>query len=450
MPEAIEKREIVKQSRAHRKIMRFRNKKIYRLKKKFNKNVESINHRLKNIGVQKDGDEKKRLKEYQSELYYEALKEYRLEDAVIPNVGDGMKKRLYARKIYSLYDISKERVEKIRGFGVQKVNAVMQWAEQAKQEIVARLPNTLPQTEYEEIDIRYKQRISQLREKIEDYEENLENDLTDLHRDALYKLTSNDLEESRELIDEGLRDFHDISFGKFLKQSYYENFPLNIGKIFIPISFGVIAISFMCLTPMLCSKTSSDIAPTSTPTATATATATATNTPTNTATPTATYTPTITLTPTITNTPTITPTPTNTSTPTITPVPSPTSTEEPWRCDTDYYDCSSSFYNQELGQACYDYCESEGKGDIHNLDSDNDGIACESNDYPVIVPTSSSSGSSDSEVCICSKDTYNCSDGSFSSQRQAQSCFDYCKSEGKGDIHELDGDNDGRVCEGLP
>lgn len=49
---------------------------------------------------------------------------------------------------------------------------------------------------------------------------------------------------------------------------------------------------------------------------------------------------------------------------------------------------------------------------------------------------------------ICSYDAYNCS--SFSTQFQAQSCFEYCRSSGAGDIHRLDRDNDGRVCESLP
>ena len=53
-----------------------------------------------------------------------------------------------------------------------------------------------------------------------------------------------------------------------------------------------------------------------------------------------------------------------------------------------------------------------------------------------------------SGVCDCSYNRYNCSD--FSTQRAAQACFDYCWSIGRGDIHRLDGDNDGVACESLP
>lgn len=51
-------------------------------------------------------------------------------------------------------------------------------------------------------------------------------------------------------------------------------------------------------------------------------------------------------------------------------------------------------------------------------------------------------------VCDCSDDLYNC--GDFTTQVQAQACYDYCVSLGCGDVHGLDGDNDGQACEGLP
>ena len=47
----------------------------------------------------------------------------------------------------------------------------------------------------------------------------------------------------------------------------------------------------------------------------------------------------------------------------------------------------------------------------------------------------------------CSSDVYNC--GNFSAQAEAQYVFDYCAKEA-GDIHQLDNDDDGRVCETLP
>ena len=47
--------------------------------------------------------------------------------------------------------------------------------------------------------------------------------------------------------------------------------------------------------------------------------------------------------------------------------------------------------------------------------------------------------------CNCNSDSYMCDD--FGSWLEAQTCHDYCQSQGKGDIHRLDGDNDGTVCE---
>lgn len=45
----------------------------------------------------------------------------------------------------------------------------------------------------------------------------------------------------------------------------------------------------------------------------------------------------------------------------------------------------------------------------------------------------------------CSSDVYNC--GDFTTQAQAQAVFDYCGPE---DVHNLDNDGDGEVCESLP
>jgi micrococcal nuclease len=61
---------------------------------------------------------------------------------------------------------------------------------------------------------------------------------------------------------------------------------------------------------------------------------------------------------------------------------------------------------------------------------------------PVAVPTQPPA------VCNCSGNLYNCSD--FGTHAQAQACYNYCKSLGRGDVHRLDGDNDGSACESLP
>lgn len=49
------------------------------------------------------------------------------------------------------------------------------------------------------------------------------------------------------------------------------------------------------------------------------------------------------------------------------------------------------------------------------------------------------------KVVICEANIYNCSD--FSGRREAQSIYDFCFKEIKKDIHDLDRDGDGLVCE---
>ena len=47
-------------------------------------------------------------------------------------------------------------------------------------------------------------------------------------------------------------------------------------------------------------------------------------------------------------------------------------------CTSNLYNCPS-FETKREAQACFEHCEALGVGDIHWLDSDNDGLACECN-----------------------------------------------------------------------
>ena len=64
------------------------------------------------------------------------------------------------------------------------------------------------------------------------------------------------------------------------------------------------------------------------------------------------------------------------------------------------------------------------------------------------APSTALSPSPTSFDCSCEGDLYNCT--SFNTRSQAQTCFDHCRSLGFGDIHGLDTNGDGKVCEDLP
>lgn len=53
------------------------------------------------------------------------------------------------------------------------------------------------------------------------------------------------------------------------------------------------------------------------------------------------------------------------------------------------------------------------------------------------------------QVCDCSSNKYNCNGKGTPLPNGVtyQQCYDYCKSQGKGDVHGLDRDNDGSACE---
>ncbi|XOB46405.1 MAG: thermonuclease family protein [Candidatus Nealsonbacteria bacterium] len=107
-------------------------------------------------------------------------------------------------------------------------------------------------------------------------------------------------------------------------------------------------------------------------------------------------------------------------------------------CSYNAYNCSD-FSTHVEAQNVFEYCGGV-SNDIHGLDGDNDGIACES------LP-SSSPASPPSEEIICSYNAYNCSD--FSTHAEAQAVFEYCGGV-TNDIHRLDADKDGLACESLP
>ncbi|MBE2198478.1 MAG: excalibur calcium-binding domain-containing protein [Anaerolinea sp.] len=70
-------------------------------------------------------------------------------------------------------------------------------------------------------------------------------------------------------------------------------------------------------------------------------------------------------------------------TPTLLPVPTPLPTSTPTApsgcaiCSYDAYNCGD-FDTQAEAQACYEYCLAQVGYDVHQLDGDNDGVACES------------------------------------------------------------------------
>ena len=62
----------------------------------------------------------------------------------------------------------------------------------------------------------------------------------------------------------------------------------------------------------------------------------------------------------------------------------------------------------------------------------------------IIQPTQSAPGNCNT----CLSNAYNCP--YFSTQIEAQACFDYCMDQVGYDVHRLDGDDDGIACEWNP
>lgn len=109
----------------------------------------------------------------------------------------------------------------------------------------------------------------------------------------------------------------------------------------------------------------------------------------------------------------------------------------PDNCSENIFNCPDFDYQGDA-QKLFDSCGGV-SNDIHYIDGDEDGVACES--LPI--------EGADEEVSgfICNSNYYNC--GDFSSQKDAQSAFEACGGTSY-DIHYLDGDENGIACESLP
>jgi hypothetical protein len=64
------------------------------------------------------------------------------------------------------------------------------------------------------------------------------------------------------------------------------------------------------------------------------------------------------------------------------------------------------------------------------------------------TPTRTATKTNAPAVCNCTGPDLNCTH--FGTHAAAQACFNYCVSQGYGDIFSLDSDGDGLACESLP
>ncbi|PKL64975.1 MAG: hydrolase [Methanomicrobiales archaeon HGW-Methanomicrobiales-3] len=86
-------------------------------------------------------------------------------------------------------------------------------------------------------------------------------------------------------------------------------------------------------------------------------------------------------------------------------------------------------------------------GNTYSVSQTKNALATTSKTIYPVTTTGSSVVSGNTAFCDCSKNTYNCPDFPLSDGAGAQQCYDYCISQGKGDVHGLDRDKDGSACE---
>lgn len=95
-------------------------------------------------------------------------------------------------------------------------------------------------------------------------------------------------------------------------------------------------------------------------------------------------------------------------------------------------------------QADFEAAEQKAREEKRGLWADD---ACASSSTSFQLPASSNNDLRSRYSTECSRNAYNCSD--FETQAEAQSVFGSCGGSSN-DVHKLDADGDGKVCESLP
>ncbi len=110
-------------------------------------------------------------------------------------------------------------------------------------------------------------------------------------------------------------------------------------------------------------------------------------------------------------------------------------------CSYNAYNCGD-FRTHEEAQSVFEMCGGT-SNDVHHLDRDADGSACETTPRENVNPTEQE----ESSGYTCSYNAYNC--GDFNTHAEAQDVFEMCGGVSN-DVHDLDRDSDGSACETLP
>ena len=314
-------------------------------------NIQSARRKRESLYQAEKDEMSATLKKSQEDYIANGLASSSLKHAAITGVGPKLKERLAVYGVVSAATIG-NNLSRIPGFGQAKRQALITWRSAVMAKLDSTKPISLTNEQFEYITQTY-QALRQLNDTTE-------KNAQEAKRAAEYELNS---------LAPRLKQLAPITFVAYASRSLASR----------GMAAALIAVVLIVaqLVSSVGAATSSLIAsiPTATPTGTATLT------------PTNTFTLTITLTPTITDTPTQTFTPPATATPlpALTSLPPPTlvvivpaqPAQVACSCSGDTLNCGNFLY-QSSAQSCYNYCISVGAGDIHGLDGNHDGVACES------------------------------------------------------------------------
>ena len=331
--------------------------------------ILQIADRKRRALFQDQRDEMKAILEKSQKSYIESgLAGSYIKDALIPSVGPRLRERLAEHRILTAAQIRNGKLSRVQGFGESKQQALISWRNTLRAKFESTKPIQLTDEQAEAIQGKYRALHHG-------------NDTAERNAQARKRDYANELNVVRPRLDQ----LAPITFIAYISRSLDSRKAVGIllallliGAQFVS-SVSATASSFIASIPTATSTLTNTLTPTAsatpsrTQTSTATASATPSQTQTHTSTATAIPSQTRTATPA-----TATPPPTFTSVPPTLVLIVPTQpAQAACSCSGDTLNCGD-FSFQSSAQACYNYCISIGAGDIHGLDGNNDGSACES------------------------------------------------------------------------
>ena len=119
----------------------------------------TIQGEIKRMESAKEQDLSSALARIQKEFMDNGLKNIPLDPALVPGIGEFLAEKLSSAGIMTAFDISRETIQRISGFGEAKTLSLLRWRESEENQLIANQPTALASDDQAAIEQKYDQLI---------------------------------------------------------------------------------------------------------------------------------------------------------------------------------------------------------------------------------------------------------------------------------------------------